>query len=464
MRSNEHAGPGPTREGRAALILIVLLAIVIRLAFMAAVQPWDAEVVDRAILVTDATGYHRLAVGIADSWDYETFGAFRTPGYPTFMAMLYALFGAKPWVVLIAQVLLNTCAVVLLYVWADLVVGRKVALVSAFLYAIEPHVVLYTATLISDTLFAFCLLAALLLLTYGHRTARASYVFLCGAMLGVAALIKPVGQFFPLVAVVIALLLPKVRPSFRWRSAFAVAFAFLLVVSPWIQRNYLEYGHIGLSTIQGSNLLEWNATFSEVARTGKSVDEVRAEFAEIARDRGAVEGGNPFANSDVYAAVAMDYIGSHKAYYAARHIKGIANMYLNIGTARFSSHLGLESGGLAYRFFAAPGLPGMAEGFFATKAPHEVAIALIVLPFMFLMYLAAAVGIVSLVRARRYLCLLIGLGVVAYFSAVTGVIGLVRYKLPIIPFYLVMSAQGFVSCREFLRKRRAANAAPAADA
>ncbi len=463
VKSGEHARPGTLRSSRRALILIVLLAIVVRLAFMIAVQPWDQEVAERAILIGDATGYQRLALGIADSWDYESFGTFRTPGYPTFMATLYALFGPAPWIVLLAQVLLNCCAVVLLYLWADLVVGRKVALIAALLYAVEPHVVLYTSVLYSDTLFALCILAAMLSLTYGHRTTRASFIFLCGALLGAAALVKPVGQFFPIVAVGIVLLLPEAKAAFRLKAAFALVFAFALVISPWIQRNYQEYRHIGLATIQGSNLLEWNVAFAEVARTGRPVDEVRADFAEIARERGAIEDGNPFANSDIYTAVAMDYIKANKMHYAARHLKGIANMYLNIATARFSSHLGLDTGDFDYRFFASPGTYRMVRGFLAAKAPHEIIIAFILGGFLLLIYMAGAVGLISLIRARKWVCLLIGLGVIVYFSAITGVIGLVRYKLPIIPFYLVFSAQGFEACLEFVRKRRAARQGSAAE-
>ena len=51
------------REHR-ALVLVVLIALAVRLVFFAAVRPWADEVLQRAILVLDATGYHRLALGI----------------------------------------------------------------------------------------------------------------------------------------------------------------------------------------------------------------------------------------------------------------------------------------------------------------------------------------------------------------------------------------------------------------
>lgn len=462
VESGGQVRPGKTRISRRTLVLIVLLAVVVRLAFMIAVQPWDPEVAESAILVGDANGYQRLAVGISDSWNYESFGAFRTPGYPTFMAMLYSLFGPSPWIVLLAQVLLNSCAVLLLYLWADLVVGSKVALIAALLYAIEPHVVLYTSVLYSDTVFAFFILASMLSFTYGLKTRRISFALISGALLGVSALVKPVAQFFPVIAVGIILLLPKAKAAFRLKAALLLLFAFALAISPWIQRNYREYSHVGLSSIQGSNLLEWNVAYAEVARTGRPVEEVRADFAEIARERGAEEGGNPFANSDIYAAVAIDYIKANKMHYTARHLKGIANMYLNIATLRFSSHLGMDSGDFDYKFFASPGIGRMVRGFLAAKAPHEVIIALVVGGFLLLTYIAAAVGLVSLVRAGKWLCLLIGVGVVLYLSVITGVIGLVRYKVPIIPFYLVFTAQGFVACREFVRGRRAARRGSAA--
>ncbi len=82
------------REHR-TLVLIVLIALAIRLVFFAAVRPWADEILQRAILVLDATGYHRLAVGILESRSFDTFGAFRTPGYPVFVAGVYSLFGPR---------------------------------------------------------------------------------------------------------------------------------------------------------------------------------------------------------------------------------------------------------------------------------------------------------------------------------------------------------------------------------
>ncbi len=369
---------------------------------------------------------------------------------------------------LLIQLFVNVGSLLLLYVWCDRVFGRRVALVAASLYAIEPHAILYSVTLYSDTLFAFVFLAGVVALERGLRKPSAPLLVTSGGLLAIATLIRPVAQYGAVLAGLLIVLYPKNRWSLRRRAVVGFAVVFFLVLTPWLHRNNAAYDHVGLSTIGGSNLLFWNATYAEVARTGTPVEEVRAAFREEAELQGVSEDGNPFENSRIYSRIAIDYIRTHPSYYAARHLKGIANMFLNIGTKRISSHLGLQSGTLEYRFFAAPGAVQMMLGFLKAKAPHEIIIALIVGLFLLLTYLSAVVGGVSMLRRKKYLYFAITAGVLVYFSALTGLIGLVRYKLPIMPFYLALSAQGLVVVSDLRTRRRSARlsarAAEVADA
>ena len=446
------------------LILIVLLALALRLLFFGFVRPWDSDVVERAILAAgeDSLGYHELALGIMTSWSYEAFGTFRTPAYPTFLAGLYAIFGTKPWIVLLVQVFVSCGTLILLYLWAQLLLGKRVAVIAALLYAIEPHAILYSTTLVSETMFAFVLLAAALALVSGLKRSKAVPVWVSGLLLGLASLIKPVCQYFPVVAVGIALSYPRVRWPLRIRASAGLVVLFLLAISPWLLRNQMEYGHAGLSTIRGSNLLFWNATFTEVAKSGRPLGEVNAEFAEIARMEGASDNNNPFDNSRIYNNVAMDYILANKAYYAKRHVKGIVNMFVNVTTARISQHLGLERRHLDYRFFAAPGALQMVSGFLRSKTPHEIAIAAIVGAFLLFTYILALIGGISMVKRRMYTDLLVTAVIITYFCALTGLIGLARYKLPLIPFYLTLSGHGVLwlqECGSKMRRRGRVRAA-----
>ncbi len=78
----------------------MLLALALRVALFLLARPWDDEVLRNTILVTDAGGYHTLALGILQSGSFATFGAFRTPVYLAFVSAVYSVVGIKPWDVL----------------------------------------------------------------------------------------------------------------------------------------------------------------------------------------------------------------------------------------------------------------------------------------------------------------------------------------------------------------------------
>jgi hypothetical protein len=68
----------------------------------------------------------------------------------------------------------------------------------------------------------------------------------------------------------------------------------------------------------------------------------------------------------------------------------------------------------------------------------------------------ALIGAVDMIRKRQYVFLAVLLLTILYFSALTGVVGLARYKLPVTPFYLILSAQGLAAVLEWRSYRATA--------
>lgn len=455
MRPSEpRQGSGAQPPGHRTLALIVLLALVLRVAFFLAVQPWDAQVLESRVLVRDALEYHTLAVELLEEGSFASFGALRTPGYPVLVAVAYFLFGVAPWPVLLLQVFMGAGAVLLLYALAKGLFSRRVALLAAFLYAVEPHTVMYCSTLLTDTLFAFLFLASVVVLLRGLRDKRVWLVAGAGLLLGLATLVRPVVQFFPAVAAAIVVIYAGLKWRFRVLAVASLLAAFVLAISPWLYRNHAAYGHASLSSIEGHNLLLYNATYAEVAKTGKPVDQVRAEFRQQAAEQGAYEAANPFEEAQVYRDIAVGYIASNLRYYIPRHLMGAVNMYLNLATKEVAQHLGLPTNPLPFDFFASPGILGSVVGFFAVKSLPEIVIGLTVGLFLLVCYLAFLAGGISMVRAKQYRVLAILLLIILYFTALTGVVGLARYKQPIIPFYLPVSACGLLVAYDWTRQRR----------
>ncbi len=455
MRPSEPRSGGVEHStSHRTLVLIVLLALVLRVGFLVVLQPWDAHVRESRVLVRDALEYHTLAVGLLEERSFASFGALRTPGYPVFVAAVYFLFGVEPWLVLLLQTFISVGSLLLLYVLAKGIFSRRVALLAAFLYAVEPHTVMYCSTLLSDTLFTFLFLASMVALLRGLQKKQVWPVAGGGLLLGLATLVRPVVQFFPVVAAAAVVIYAGLKWRFRLLAFASFLAAFVLVLSPWLYRNYAAYGHASLSSIEGHNLLLYNATYAEVAKTGKPVDQVRAEFRQQVAEQGAYDTGNPFEEAQVYRDIAVRYIVSNLRYYIPRHVMGTVNMYFNLGTKEVGQYLGLETNPLPFDFFASPGILGSIMGFFAVKSLPEIIIGLTIGLFLLLCYLAFLVGAVAMVRTKQYRLLAILVLIILYFSALTGVVGLARYKQPIIPFYLPISAYGLLVIFDWHKQRR----------
>ena len=440
------------RENR-AIIIVVLLALALRVALFLLVRPWDDEVLRNTILVTDAAGYHKLALGILQSGSFATFGAFRTPVYPAFVSAVYSVVGIKPWVVLFLQLFISSATAVLVYAWAKLAAGPRAAIVAAAAFAVQPHTAFYSVTLMTDTLFVFVFLASVLALVHGLKTTKLSLFVVSGALLGVATLIRPVTQYFPMVAAALILIYRGATWRFRGRAFAVLALVFVLTLTPWLYRNHAQYGHVGLSTIQGENLLFYGASYAEVARTGRTIEEVRAEFGEIAAERGAIEGNNPFENSKIYQDIAMSYIKSNSVLYAKRHMRGIANMFLNLSTQQIAKYLGVPSHELPYRFYAAPGFLETVRGFLRSKSSAELTIGALVGVAMLATYLTALVGGCAALRERNHFYMIATVIIALYFFASVGPIGQVRYKMPLVPFYIAYTGLGLFEVWRFAKRR-----------
>ena len=119
--------------GKNRLLFIILLALALRLIPFLIYEPWDNEVVKENILVSDAKEYHELGLHLLSTGRYpvNTFvSTKRTPLYPWFLAFIYSIFGVKPYVVLVLQILMNLISLFLVYKISGLFFDRKIAIIN----------------------------------------------------------------------------------------------------------------------------------------------------------------------------------------------------------------------------------------------------------------------------------------------------------------------------------------------
>jgi 4-amino-4-deoxy-L-arabinose transferase-like glycosyltransferase len=437
---------------------IVLLALAVRLLAFAVFSPWEPQI-EGKVLVNDSLGYYELALQLLEKRSFHDFDAgreaYRTPGYPLFIAAVYAVAGPAPWAVLLLQAFLDVGTLLLLYFFASRFFSPATALVAAGIYAIEPHAVLYSQLLVTEPLFVLLFLAALLAFVHAQEGRRAGGFALAGALLGLAVLVRPTAQFYALVLVLLVALRYRTRWRVRVTAAAAIVLAYAITVSPWYYRNYTEFGHASLSAQGGDFLLNWMAAYTEAVRSNRAVETVRADFASETEKRGYHEAKNPFDRSRIQTAVALEYLGRHPAYYVSQSVAGVVRTGANLETQLLSQMLGLEGTKLRVDFFTAPVTgTGTLTQFLRQKSPHEIAIGAGVAVFLLVLYSAALGGTWLCLKERRFDYPILAVATILYFCAFIGPIGAARYKLPMIPLYLPLAAYGLTAIYSRFQSRR----------
>jgi hypothetical protein len=169
----------------------------------------------------------------------------RTPGYP----LLLALFGLRIVPVIVVQHLLNAAVAAGIYVMTLRRLGsRAIALIAAILFAIDTPTLHYANRILTETVFTSMLFAVFALVTFRRALPVA------GVLTGALVLIRPVAIVY-FVAVAICLLLARVRP--RTIAAY-VALALALPLA-WGLRNQQQTGVFTIASISGTNLLAYRA-------------------------------------------------------------------------------------------------------------------------------------------------------------------------------------------------------------
>lgn len=421
------------------LLLAVGIALAIRLAFFVAAEPWNAEALASDILVADAAGYHKLGLQFKDSFSFDDFGALRTPAYPLYLAASYAVSGNAVWLALLLQAVVDvgTVAIVFFIAWS-LFKRTNVAVLASILYAVSFVAASGSTRLGTDTLFAAVLaLSVLVYIRAVQNKGRWRLFVLVGLLLGLASLLRPVGQYVPVLFVLGLIIHAR---GYRWKIASSAAMlaAFLIVISPWQVRNLVTFGQYSLSNNTGFVLFNWHAAMALANAEGITIEEAR--FRLGAQDILSIS--NPFERERVERSKALQYMRGHPVTYLRAHVRGIGYMFGGNAKDEIVYDLRRQDPPIA-RTLLANTESLSSRVIEELKASSREFFVLPILGVKLLLeYGGFVVGIIVLARRRELVIVVVLLGIMAYFSIATGVVGDMRFRLPIIPLYLSVSALG----------------------
>jgi 4-amino-4-deoxy-L-arabinose transferase-like glycosyltransferase len=428
------------RWASSALLWILVVALVARVAVLVATPDYTP--------IFDAADYDRHAASIADGNGYPTSRlelgsptAFRPPLYPLALVVVKKLGGG--WTAeRVLGALLGVATVLLVFLIAQRMWDRRVAIAAGAIAAVFPPLVVLNASLLSEVLFLPLTLASLLALLVFRDTGRLRWAAAAGVLCGLAALTRTSG-----LPVVVALALGAwvVRPRLSRAALVApavVVAATLVTIAPWVIRNAVEFHrYVGLSTATGFAVA---GTYSDESRAKSQhpgepfvpsqLNTFRDLFAKRGLDEAALTGKLNQRG--------LDFMRAHPGYVLETTLWNIPRVFDIEHSISFRSYLAART----------------------LQAAHveKIDSPLVYLGSLYVVLVAALVGVVAQVRrlgprrAPGFVWL------VPLLSLVPALViyGLARYRAPVDPFVVLLAAVAVVAVYDHVAGRRVAGASP----
>ena len=234
--------------------------------------------------------------------------------------------------------------------------------------------------------------------------------------------------------------------------------------------------------IDGWNLLYYNAAYTESARTGRTFLEARynlykkyksslpvsktdtfkiiddsvifREFLPIQYHKYSFDDiNNPFYKSSLQKKVAIDYIKRNILIYTYVHIKGIINIYYETNAKTLANLIGFRKIKGSFVIKKIPGsLSEFKERILSRTLPILI-ITILISVYYLIIYSGFIAGCYALIKSKQYFIFTFLFSLVSYFAILAEPQGEARFKIPGLPFFLMISVFGIINLIRGLREK-----------
>ena len=223
-----------------------------------------------AVVQVDSASYLRPALALLDHAHFLRSPAahepefVRTPGYPAFIALVYLVFGAHHVALLLAQAVVSTLTVLVVWLLGVRMWSVVVGTLAAVLTIAEPLQWFSTGTILSESLatLLLVLVAGIGFLLFAQERPKLWCCALLGFAIAATTMVRPVTYYLPAVVVVLLIARAFLRRT-GVRHAIALLIVFLVplvvIVGGWQLRNHEHVGSWRFTGVEGKNLYLFRA-------------------------------------------------------------------------------------------------------------------------------------------------------------------------------------------------------------
>jgi len=398
-------------------------------------------------------GYYELSQNIMDgngfSFDVEPPyrpNPLRPPVWPYVIAGTVSLGGY--WLVLVIELLMGSLIPVFGFVLARRIFDERVGKWAGIFMAIEPYSILLSFILYTETCFTFFFLLSLIHLFRFIDSKEVIQGVLSGLILGLAILVKPTVQFFPILIPLFLLIAwhKNLTKGLVMRVLLIGVLAGIVMV-PWMYRNKVEFGVWGMSAQPAFNLYVY------LVPTVLSIDNgtnFKTELDSFVYRDGLDINSITLANGDEYKDRAMEVLMEHKSALMKSSLITLITFLTHDGMLTVLQYSGITFENI----LTVPALSLIAHPAELLRVlGHYVTSPAILIPLVRMLWMVVTIfmiwGIIMLFREKKMSVKKISaLLVVLYFAATTAINGLgvnARFRVPILIFIFSFALYGLFS-------------------
>ena len=429
-------------------IYIFALALLVRCLYLGfSIEAHQGNVIDT---VKGSDGYYVISQNILQGHGFSgessppyTLNSFRPPLQPYFLATTTFLFGT--WGPIILLLLIGSFVPLLgMRLVEYLFESRMVQILTGVILALDPISIFFSTVFYSETLFMLFFLLSILFAYKYIRSEIWYHGLLSAALLGIATLVKTVAEYLPIVFV--ALFLFHFRKNLTSKKVFAaIAYmaVFLMVISPWLYRNYREFHTVGVTSTEGVALYAVLIPSVFALENGTTYQQEYKKWTA-----GGVKGPNE-ATIDLnaqYVHSALPILLAHPVGLTLLSGNTLVSFFTGDGMRDFLEHAGVtmdKTLGRKPALFLLLSDPKSLFEVISYYAGKPAILILILRLFWLIVTILFVVGAARLVwRHEITLYRSLALGAIFYFAMITLTVGLgvnARYRLPV-EFFIIAFA------------------------
>lgn len=407
------------------LLTILALALVVRVFYLTYyyhMPDWDQLTVDNYY-------HHHWAQSIAGGNIFGDTTYFRAPFYVFCLGLLYAVFGTSLLAGRLFGLAVGLGSVAMTYLLGKRIFNTRIGLTAALLQSIYPVMIYFEAELLLDPLFTLLLQLAVYRLLVWSESKKTTEALFTGLLLGLASITRPTALIF--IPLIVFFAMASLKETSLWTKQIIVfILAVSLVIGPVFVRNLVVAGDPILTASQGGiNLYIGNngaadgvsAVLPEPLGHNWHIKDI-AYLAEHETGKKL----KPSEVSSYWANEALNWMTNHPWASIRLYLKKLYHSFSNREISN-NRNLGLffdqvpifKYNPLSFGILFTLTLVAVAAGF--RRHPHVRLLSLLVLAYV-------------LVSA------------VFFFNS--------RFRLPLLPYYFVLSASGLVTLVHHVRLKR----------